>query len=76
MGSTDQVKVILRGLGAQTDGDLSFISSDNAVRYVRDLEKPDSRLDDGFEVEFAQKKFEYFSELLGPHYSSIVDLMQ
>lgn len=34
----DQIKVILRNIGHQTDGNLSFISSENAAQYVKDLE--------------------------------------
>jgi hypothetical protein len=30
--------VILSGLGPQTDDDVSFISSNHAIQYVRDLE--------------------------------------
>ena len=33
----DQIKVILRGLGAQTDADLSFLTSDHAITYVKEL---------------------------------------
>lgn len=34
----DQIKVILRNIGHQTDQHLSFVSSENAAQYVRDLE--------------------------------------
>lgn len=35
----DQVKVILKDLGIQTDHDLSFITSEHAIQYVRELEQ-------------------------------------
>lgn len=38
IGSTDQVKVILRSIGEQTDSDLSFLTSSHAIQYVRELE--------------------------------------
>ena len=34
----DQIKVILRNIGHQTDEHLSFVSSENAAQYVKDLE--------------------------------------
>jgi len=34
----DQVKVILRDIGHQSDNQLSFISSKHAISYVKDLE--------------------------------------
>lgn len=37
VGQQDQIKVILRGLGAQTDADLSFLTSDHAITYVKEL---------------------------------------
>lgn len=39
VGKTDQVKVILKTLGPQSDSDLSFVTSNHAIRYVRDLEE-------------------------------------
>ena len=38
IGNTDQVKVILRSIGAQSDNDLSFLTSSHAIQYVRELE--------------------------------------
>jgi hypothetical protein len=34
----DQVKVILRDIGRQSESQLSFISSKHAISYVKDLE--------------------------------------
>jgi len=38
IGNSDQVKIILHGIGKQTNQDLSFITSEHAVNYVRELE--------------------------------------
>jgi hypothetical protein len=38
ISKTDQVKVILKDLGIQSDNDLSYITSEHAVQYVRELE--------------------------------------
>lgn len=38
VSKNDQVKVILRIIGKQNDDNLSFVSSEHAVSYVRDLE--------------------------------------
>lgn len=38
IGNTDQVKVILRSIGTQSDNDLSFLTSSHAIQYVRELE--------------------------------------
>jgi len=32
------MKVILKGIGPQTKGDLSFLTTDAAIKYVHDLE--------------------------------------
>jgi mitogen-activated protein kinase 1/3 len=41
----DQIKVILRNIGHQTDSHLSFVSSENAAQYVRDLENASLKQD-------------------------------
>ena len=33
------MKVILKGIGLQTEADLSFITSDNSIKYVTKLEQ-------------------------------------
>ena len=38
IGSNDQVKVILRSLGEPSDNDLSFLTSNHALQYVREIE--------------------------------------
>mmetsp|Transcript_363 Transcript_363/g.300 ORF Transcript_363/g.300 Transcript_363/m.300 type:complete len:138 (+) Transcript_363:2307-2720(+) len=38
ISKNDQVKVILKDLGIQSDNDLSFITSEHAIQYVRELE--------------------------------------
>jgi hypothetical protein len=38
ISKNDQVKVILKDLGPQNEQDLSFLTSENAVQYVRELE--------------------------------------
>jgi hypothetical protein len=39
ISKNDQLKVILKDLGIQTDEDLSFITSEHAIQYVRELEQ-------------------------------------
>jgi hypothetical protein len=39
IASNDQVKMILKGLGKQNlDTDLSFVTSEYAIKYIEDLE--------------------------------------
>lgn len=38
ISKNDQVKVILKDLGIQSENDLSFITSEHAIQYVRELE--------------------------------------
>ena len=44
VGKTDQVKVILKSLGMQDDNDFSFITSDHAVQYAKELQKSSTKL--------------------------------
>lgn len=37
IGSKDQLKIILETIGAQTEEDIAFISSDDAVEYYKQL---------------------------------------
>ena len=46
----DQVKVILKDLGPQTNNDLSFLTSEHAVQYVRELESSSIKLKDNHKV--------------------------
>jgi hypothetical protein len=43
ISKNDQVKVILKDLGIQSDHDLSFITSEHAIQYVRELESSHSK---------------------------------
>ena len=38
ISKSDQLKLILRGLGHQSDFDLSFLTSQHAIQYVNELE--------------------------------------
>jgi hypothetical protein len=55
------MKVILRILGKQSDKDLSFISSEHAVAYVRDLE---SAAKAGEDLNFLKSKLNKFRQQL------------
>ena len=57
MSKNDQMKVILRILGKQSDQDLSFVSSEHAVAYVRDLESASKPGDD---LNFLKSKLNKF----------------
>ena len=39
ISKNDQLKIILRELGTQSDEQLSFISTQNSISYIKDLEK-------------------------------------
>ena len=41
------MKVILKDLGIQSDHDLSFITSEHAIQYVRELESSHSKSSSG-----------------------------
>lgn len=86
IGTHDQVKVILGGLGRQTDEDLSFISSDNAVNYVRELERACEgsnqrsnsldKIQSGQKTPFFQEKCQNFKAHMLPKYSELVELLR
>jgi hypothetical protein len=61
--------VILQGLGPQSEEDLSFISSNHAIQYVKDLEGKKDELPD------LKKKCLEIRSKLGEKYREIVDVL-
>ena len=43
ISKTDQVKVILKELGTQTEEQLSFLTSEHALTYIRELEESNTK---------------------------------
>ena len=71
IGTTDQVKVILESIGAQTEEDLSFVSSNHAIQYIRDLENPKQK-----EIPEFKRQCTEIREKLPEKYQELVDVLQ
>ena len=51
----DQVKVIIKTIGPQSDKSLSFISNSNAITYVKDMQNSIAKEPDYIKYEHANK---------------------
>ena len=77
VGKTDQVKVILKTLGLQSDSDLSFITSNHAVRYVRDLEESYTTDDKNLQsVQSLREKCQELRQQISPKRQQMVDILE
>ena len=66
IGNTDQVKVILRSIGEQSENDLSFLTSSHAIQYVRELESSKIQTKDTVDEETAKIKYAPLQEKIKP----------
>ena len=66
IGNTDQVKVILRSIGEQSENDLSFLTSSHAIQYVRELESSKIQTKDQTDEEAAKIKYAPLHEKIRP----------